>query len=126
MLLDTYAWVEFFIGSKSGKRVLRVIQENRCFTSIISLAEIVDWCLKNGLKEKAKKYVEIIERTSTILNITKEIAILAGEINQERKKKVKGWGMIDSMILATATFYKLKVLTGDSHFKDIDNVEILE
>jgi predicted nucleic acid-binding protein len=78
------------------------------------------------LKEKAKKYVEIIEKTSTVLDITKEIAILAGEINQERKKKVKSWGMIDSMILATATFYKLKVLTGNSHFKDINNVEILE
>jgi predicted nucleic acid-binding protein len=126
MLLDTYAWVEFFIGSKAGKKVLKAIQENRCFTSILSLAEIVDWCFKNDLKEKAKQYIEIVEKASTILNITKEIAILAGEMNQERKKKVKGWGMIDSIILATATFYNLKILTGNSHFKDLENVEILE
>jgi predicted nucleic acid-binding protein len=78
------------------------------------------------LEEKAKRYVEIIEKASVILNITKEIAILAGEINQERKRRVKGWGMIDSMILATATFYKLKILTGNSHFKDLENVEILD
>jgi predicted nucleic acid-binding protein len=126
MLLDTYAWVEFFIGSKAGKKVLKAIQENRCFTSILSLAEIVDWCFKNDLKEKAKQYIEIVEKASTILNITKEIAILAGEMNQEREKKVKGWGMIDSIILATATFYNLKILTGNSHFKDLENVEILE
>jgi predicted nucleic acid-binding protein len=78
------------------------------------------------LKEKAKQYIEIVEKASTILNITKEIAILAGEMNQEREKKVKGWGMIDSIILATATFYNLKILTGNSHFKDLENVEILE
>jgi predicted nucleic acid-binding protein len=44
---------------------------------------------------------------------------LAGEINHSQKKVVKGWGMADSLILATARNTPAKVVTRDHHFEDL-------
>ncbi|HID18758.1 TPA: type II toxin-antitoxin system VapC family toxin, partial [Candidatus Bathyarchaeota archaeon] len=56
-----------------------------------------------------------------IVPVNQQIAIKAGEINHERKgmEKIRGWGMIDSTVLATAQIHKAKVLTGDPHFKNL-------
>jgi predicted nucleic acid-binding protein len=48
------------------------------------------------------------------LGLNELIVILAGKINYERKRIEKNWGMMDSIILATAQIYNLKVLTKDS------------
>ncbi|MEM5836400.1 MAG: PIN domain-containing protein [Candidatus Aenigmatarchaeota archaeon] len=126
MLFDTFAWVEFFRGSKSGKKVAETLLKEKCFTSVISLGELVEWCLKNNLEDKIEEYLNGIEKVSVILEVNKEIALLAGKINNERKKKNKNWGMVDSIILATAVFAGIKILTGDIHFKDLENVEFLQ
>lgn len=49
---------------------------------------------------------------------------MAGEINFENKKKIKGWGMSDSIIQATAKLLNADVLTGDEHFRDLGAVMI--
>ncbi|MEM5879001.1 MAG: PIN domain-containing protein [Candidatus Aenigmatarchaeota archaeon] len=126
MLFDTFAWIEFFKGSESGKKAAEIIFKEKCFTSVISLSELVEWCFKNNLEDKIEEYLKGIEKASIILEVKKEIALLAGKINNERKKKIKGWGMIDSIILATAIFAGVKILTGDIHFKDLENVEFLQ
>ena len=53
------------------------------------------------------------------------MALLAGELNHQRKRIEWNWGMMDSMIAATAQTFDLKVLTKDSQFKDLQNVELL-
>ncbi|MBI4009760.1 MAG: PIN domain-containing protein [Candidatus Aenigmarchaeota archaeon] len=125
MLLDTSAWIEFFQGTEKSKKVENVLKTEENFTSIVTFAEIVNWCLKNNIQDKIKGYIEGIKNGSTILELNEPIAIIAGKLNYERKKIVKNWGMIDSIILATAQIYNLKVLTKDSQFKDLSNVEIL-
>jgi predicted nucleic acid-binding protein len=53
------------------------------------------------------------------------MAVLAGRINFERKINKRKWGMIDSFILATSLIYGLNILSRDSDFGDLQNVEIL-
>jgi predicted nucleic acid-binding protein len=48
-----------------------------------------------------------------------EIAKLAGEMDVERRKTVRGWGLSDSIVLATAKKENAKVVTGDKHFADL-------
>ncbi len=60
-----------------------------------------------------------ISSVTTIVPLDKEIAASAGEINFERKKKVKDWGMSDAVVLATARKASAKVVTGDVHFRDL-------
>ncbi len=44
---------------------------------------------------------------------------MAGEIDVERRKIMRGWGLSDSIILATARKENAKVITGDKHFADL-------
>ena len=123
MLLDTYAWIEFLRGTERGKKVREILRAERCYTSIVSIAELVEWCLKNSLSTRIGEYVRGITKSSVVLGLDEEIALIAGKISHERKKKTKGWGMIDSLMLATAVSYNLNILTGDSHFKDLSNLK---
>jgi len=55
------------------------------------------------------------------VEIDEEIGIKAGETNYERKKTVKGWGMMDSHVLASSVVLGARILTGDQHFRDVKN-----
>lgn len=123
MLIDSYAWIEFFIGSDKGKKVGKILEDEKNFTSIVSVAEIVEWCLKNG--KDVEYFTNVMKNYSVILNLNEHICKFSGRINFERKKKVGGWGMIDLFILATALMYDMQILTGDNHFSDIENAVML-
>lgn len=69
--------------------------------------------------------ISIVKEVSTVLNVDEDIAILAGRINFERKNDNGKWGMMDSIILATADTYNICILTKDSDFKDLYNAEPL-
>ena len=122
MLLDTSAWVEFFIKSEKGEIVKNVLEAEKCCSCIVTLAEISNWALREN--QNGKECLKFIVSAAKILNLTHEISFLAGELNFQRKKAVKNWGMIDSFILATALIYDLKILTKDNHFRDLENVEM--
>ncbi len=119
MLLDTHAWIEFFIGSEKGKRIGGFLEKN-IYTNIITFSEIAVWCLKNKLN--TKEYIDFIKRTSTILELEEEICLLAGKINFEIKKTIKDFGMIDSLIYASGKIYNMKIVTGDKHFENLEDV----
>ncbi len=122
ILLDSSAWIEFFIKSEEGKRVKELLKED-CCTSITTLAEISNYAMRENLD--GKELVKFIINSSSVIDLNFEIYFLAGELNFKRKKIVKNWGMIDSLILSTALFYGLKILTKDSHFRGLENVEML-
>ncbi|MBS3113557.1 PIN domain-containing protein [Candidatus Woesearchaeota archaeon] len=123
ILLDSSAWVEFFIKSEKGQAVKRYLDIGECYTSIVTLAEISNWAMRENLN--GKDLIKFIINSSKISDLNFEISFLAGELNFQRKKIVKNWGMIDSLILATSLIYGLKILTKDSHFRSLENVEIL-
>lgn len=123
MLLDTSAWIEFFIGSDKGRRVKEVLSIAECYTSIVSLAEVTNWALKE--KRDTKFLINAIGQLSTVIKLDEDITVMAGQLNFERKKTNKKWGMIDSFILATAMIYNLTILAKDPDYKDLEAVEML-
>jgi predicted nucleic acid-binding protein len=124
MLLDTSAWIEFFNGSNKGKRVKTILNAEKCYTSMVSIAEIVNWSRKEDRNEEL--LVGKVEELSLIVGIDKSIAMLAGKLNFERKKMNKKWGMADSFILATGSIYGINILSTDRDFEDISSAEILK
>ena len=125
MLLDTSAWIELFQETEKTAIVKNVLETEDNFTSSITFAELVNWCLKNNKEDKITAYIEGIKNGSTILELNEAIIISAGKLNYERKKIVKNWGMVDSLVLSTSLFYNLRILTKDSHFKDLENAGML-
>ena len=124
-LLDTHAWIEYFIGSKEGKIVKNLINQKNVSTSVISIAELSDKYYKEGLvKEWEKRYHFIINK-SNILPLSLNIARKAGLSKLELRKNDKSVGLADSIIYETAKEYELIVVTGDPHFEKLKDVLFL-
>jgi predicted nucleic acid-binding protein len=76
----------------------------------------------NETQEGMLKRLEFVRATSQIVDLDFEIAAEAGKIDVEMKKKAKGWGLADSIVLCTARSANAKVVTGDEHFRGLDEV----
>ena len=100
MLFDTYAWVELFNNTQKANLVLDLLKREEPATAIPTISEVASWALKNKLEPKP--LITYLERESTILAITPEIALLAGEIHFQIKRFTPTFGMVDAMIYATA------------------------
>ncbi|MBU4373748.1 MAG: hypothetical protein KJ714_04765 [Euryarchaeota archaeon] len=86
MLLDSFAWMEYFMGTQKGEKVKRFLDDDmQLYTSPIVIAEIYSKSL----------------RTDGNAQVT------------------------DSFILASARNKKIKVVTGDPHFKDFEDAVML-
>ncbi len=124
MILDTSAWIEFLQGTEKGAKVRQLLREKELYASLATIPELVQWSLRVKF-ENATAVVEAIRQNSKILAITEDIGIRAGELNYQRKKEGRKWGMMDSILLATAEIYGLKVLTKDNGFRDLPEAQML-
>ncbi len=123
MILDTSAWVEFLIGSEKGSRVKEELIKGVCYTSIVTLAELSSWSLREG--QEAYKVINTIKSLSNVIGLDEDTAVLSGKLNFKRKKENRKWGMLDSMILATAMMYDLDILTCDNDFRDVSIARVI-
>lgn len=125
-LLDTFAWIEYFEGSISGKKVEALISDpaNRIFTCSAMLAEVISKVERGG-KDSSVAF-EAIERLSQIIPVDTNIGRSAGSLHAAYRKKMKGFGLMDAFLLATGESLKATIVTGDEHFKKMENVEFLD
>lgn len=121
-VIDAYAWVEYFRGSDEGRVAKDYIERRICATSAITMAELNEKYKREG--RNFEEDSEFIISKTKIVNVNTEIALAAGEINFINKKKIKNWGMADSIILATSQLLNAKVVTGDEHFRNLNAVMI--
>ena len=129
-VIDSYAWIEYFRGTSAGAKAKQYIEEEESATPTIVIAELSRKLLKEveagrETPEGREARLRFIKVSTIIVNLTEKIATLAGEIDVERRRKVKGWGLADSIVLATARKSKAKVITGDEHFRDLADEVIL-
>jgi predicted nucleic acid-binding protein len=126
-IIDTYAWIEYFKASEMGEVAKEFIESEHSVTPTIVVSEISrklrkDIDLGNETREGRLRRLEFIRSTSRIVDLDFEIAVEAGEISENLKVETKGWGLADSIVLCTARSLKGKVITGDEHFRRLDNV----
>jgi predicted nucleic acid-binding protein len=117
-VIDTFAWIEYFAGSMRGEKAKPFVESGDAITPALVIAEFTDKYVREGMNpEKRLKFM----RTKTmVLPLDDETAETAGRISAERRPRVKGWGLVDSCVLATARAKGLKVVTGDAHFEGLD------
>lgn len=120
IVFDSHAWIEYFIGSEKGNIPKQYVEgSEEIVTPSLCLAEIKHKYLSEG-KDFAVRMNFIIQR-SKILNITKDIALLAAD-----KKKEHKLYLADAIVYACALFLGAHVLTGDGHFRHLPEVVFLE
>lgn len=88
---------------------------NEVLTFAITVAEVMSKIAREGFDFEAAYH--ILVSNSRIVNVDVDLSMEAGVIHSEMRKIKRDFGLADSYILATAREMKLKILTGDSHFK---------
>jgi len=127
-LIDSYAWLEYFMGTEAGEKARQIIEssENEKLTPTICLSEIYAKVLKTEGLDRAEIQRAFIKLRTALVPLSEEIAVESAKIDVEMKKKVKGWGLADSVVLGTARWKRAKVVTGDEHFKDLEQTVYIE
>jgi predicted nucleic acid-binding protein len=120
-IVDTFAWIEYFRSSKSGLKARPLIEGGEAATPTVVIAELWRKLLRESeagyeTAEGAAEKLRFVQLKTEIVDLDMATAKQAAEINMEMRRKVKGWGLVDSIILATARLGEAKVVTGDNHF----------
>jgi len=120
--MDSYAWLEYFMGTEAGARVKRIVdsETDEKLTPSICLAEIYAKILRTEDEHKAELRRAFIKSRSALIPLTEELAVEAAKTDVAMKKKVHGWGLADSVVLSTAKNRNGKVATGDPHFRGLN------
>lgn len=121
-LIDTYAWIEYFTGSKNGEKVKKIIEDenNIIITPECCLAEIKGWAIRENMD--FEELYTIIRKVSNIQCILTQDWLEAAAIRSELRKTRKGFGMIDALIIAQQKRLGHKVVSGDPHFEHLKDV----
>lgn len=89
-IIDSYAWIEYFRGSRRGKLAKDYIEVEDSVTPTIVIAElsrkfIFEVLAKRETIESRINKLNFIKTSTLVVELNEEIAILAGEIDIERK-----------------------------------------
>jgi len=124
-LIDTYAWVEYFIGSNKGKIVKEILEDenNIIITPECVLAELKGWAIRE--KFDFEELYQIVRKLSDIQCLTTEDWLNAASIRSKMRINQKDFGMIDALIIAQKNRFGCKVISGDQHFELIENTIFL-
>lgn len=126
MFLDTFAWLEYFMGSAKGNRVRERIEDAPIiYTCPMVLAEVASKLERAINETEAADRTAFIVEHAVMIEHTAGIGILAGRIHAMMKEQVAGFGMADAFILAAARSKGVRVLTGDPHFKGVEDADLL-
>lgn len=123
-VIDTYAWVEYLIGSTKGSLAKKYIEGGSAFTPSIVIVELRKWYLKEieaGRRrdEEMHKHFDFIQSITELLPLDYSLALKTGEIHFTMKKRKKDWPLADSVVLATARDHSANIISGDPHFKNL-------
>ncbi len=123
-LFDSYAWIEYLLGTKQGNKVKKIIDKNNPIITLEpNIAEVYNWCLKHD--KHFEEILPIITSISEIHQINLHHWLIAIKLRLEKRKSMKDFGLIDALLLAKQTENKGTIVTGDKHFRNTKNVIFL-
>lgn len=113
VLVDSWAWIEYFKGSVFGEKAKKYIEsDEEVIVSAINISEMYTFLLRNK-PDEAQKFMDFVLQRSFAVPIETSIALAAAKIKVEKK-----FGLADALVLATARQHKCPVVTGDDDFKN--------
>lgn len=126
VVVDSYAWIEIFIGSDHGEKALKIIQESEeAYTPDIVLAEVARKYMREGAGEAViQQRLKTIEEATEVTQVSPQIALESAKcymqlVEKARRENLTAPSLFDAIILATAKTLNAKLITGDLHFKGL-------
>jgi len=115
-LIDSSAWIDYLEGEKLGEIVRKLIlSDNELLSLNLIISEVISYIKRK--ESNTEIAFNAITTNSKVLEINPEIAKKAGLFHAEIRKKIKSFGLVDSIILMVARERKAKIVTADSHFR---------
>ncbi len=124
-LFDTSAWVSFLDGSPEGKRVEKILADER-HTVIVAdalFAEVFSVAFRKGLD--VGEVITDIRQNSEVFEIYTNIWVEAAAIKERMRRKKPDFGLMDGLLLAVQRATGATIVTGDQHFKGLPKVMML-
>lgn len=124
-LLDTWVWIEYFLGTDPGRRMTPLIESWNHATSILTVAELSDVYHRLGAPGIDDR-LAFVQRSTEILPLDPSIAHRAGATKQRQRDAGRSIGLVDALIYETARAHGLTLLSGDLDFEGLDGVEMVD
>ncbi len=128
MLVDSSIVVELFRHKRTSKffrDIMKRLGEQLLFVSLIELAEVADWCLRNSIPPEGR--ITAITEFAQIIPLDEAICKQAAIIKKDRRAKgYADFGLIDGIIVASARAQNQEVLTLDPDFEGEKDCVVLE
>lgn len=123
ILIDSSGWIEYFSAGPLADKYEDHIEHanaNNTITSIITVYEVYKKIKRESSEEEAlEAYAQICK--TKIIELDESIAIEAADFSLQHKL-----GMADAVIYATAQRFNAKIVTSDTDFEGLKDVEILK
>lgn len=116
-LVDTSAWIEWFLGSSTSRKLERFMpQPGECLVPTIVQLELAKWLMREATEDDFDK-VLAFSQLCTVVPLDSEVALRAAECCAQY-----GLATADAIIYATAQLRSADLLTCDAHFRDLPGV----
>ena len=121
VVLDTSAWIEWFLGSQIGAQFgIEDLDYDTIFVPTIVQFELAKW-LRREISEISADHALIFTMKCSVVELDSARALRAAELANQHKLS-----MADAIIYACALEMDAQLLTCDSHFKELENVTLYE
>jgi len=118
VLLDSWAWVEYWRGGRGAAKAASFIEgDEDALVSAVNLAELYHWVLLHYDEATAEVRREAVESRCFIIPLDAEVAVSSARI-----KKAEKLALADSIVLATGRARGATVVSGDPDLKGKDGV----
>ena len=119
VVVDTSSWIEWLVGSATGKQLGRAIPaQPNCIVPTIVQLELAKWLWREIGDDEADRVIAYTLKC-VIVPLDTHIALLAAE--QHRLHKL---ATADAIVYATALSRNAQLLTCDAHFEGLPNVAL--
>jgi predicted nucleic acid-binding protein len=116
-VIDTSAWIEFLIDSKTGQKVgAEMPPRDSCIVPTIVQLELAKW-LAREVSEDRQEAVLADTTKCVVIDLDTALALRAAHLSNSQKLATA-----DAVIYATALAYNAELVTCDAHFKDLPGV----
>ncbi|MBA3046046.1 MAG: PIN domain-containing protein [Candidatus Thermoplasmatota archaeon] len=126
MFLDTSVIVELMLGDDDRRIdiILKHINDELIFISIVQLGEINDWCLANCADSETR--ITQLKEIVHLIPLNDSICVEASNIKRQmRSQKIAKFSLIDGIILASARHIGQTLLSLDSDFRKAEGAVII-
>lgn len=116
-VVDTSAWIEWFIGSALGKVLAKEIPDNtQCVVPTIVQLELSKWLVRELGEEQADRVIAYTQKC-IVAPLDTRIALLASDFHRQFKLATA-----DAIVYATAHEFGADLLTCDAQLAEVPGV----